>query len=196
MLAAGAHATAWLGTGQRLVDWVPWLTGSLQISRGYSAAMSLEGRLSDPLVAVFVMGLLGITLLERLFQEWNLRRCIELLIVPLFVALWWKNGFIRQDTGHLVMFFGSVAPFAVFLAGGIRFEPSRPEPRARASVVALLTAGFLCVVWEARVFALSGQQDSLAGEHLKAGRIQSGSPQCLGMTVIVEHITIGSNAGS
>lgn len=86
-----------------------WVFSSIQMIRGYSSAMSLEG----PYVPLLLAAIVTATLicLHFLLTKWP-RRCFWLFIPFFFFAF--KEGFVRQD-GHRMAFFFAAAAIPVLL---------------------------------------------------------------------------------
>ena len=103
-LAGAALVTfllCWLATGNALGDVPAWLHGSLEVARGYSAAMGIEAapRGEYAAAAAVAVALAGVTLLT-LRDLPALRRAAALLVVAAAVFLKFKHGFVRHDSWH------------------------------------------------------------------------------------------------
>lgn len=150
LLALALPACIWCALGQELTSLPAYVAWSLELSSGYSAAMSQPA----PTLALSLAAATALTALAaaalQLGAGGRSRRDLGaalLLAVGLFVAF--KGGFVRYDGA--VMFFGFAAAASYVLAasrdaGAIlrpRFE--RASAAARIATVALSIAGTLVV---------------------------------------------------
>lgn len=131
-LAAGLLSSAtigWFASGQTLADAWPFVRNGAEIVAGYAAAMGV----SDPgldwsyfAALALAASLLGLTWAAT--PELPLRRRWALLaLYAVAVAFAFKEGFVRQDPGHLEVFFASLlVPFAML----------PPEATRRVAVLA------------------------------------------------------------
>jgi len=148
----GTFLVAWIVTGQALADIPAYVHGTLEFSAGYSAGMSLVtppggDALPAGLGGLFVVALaIGALLLWR-HRAWSGVRLLVLLL-PV-VALNFKEGFVRADTGHEFLFF-SVVTLAAGVLVAAAAARRMPELRALllpASCISLgLAASFLIAV--------------------------------------------------
>lgn len=80
-----------------------FLRGSAEITRGYSAAMSIAGPQLEPVLALEAMVVLVLILwLSEASSPGAARFYALFLVIPLFVSF--KHGFVRQDV-HVIIFF-------------------------------------------------------------------------------------------
>jgi hypothetical protein len=136
-----AVAVGWAVTGQPLDGAWPYVRNGLEMVSGYVNAMGTSDpahRWSYTVAAV----LAGLTLALAWVGAGDLsrrRRWALLGLCTVYVGLTYKEGFVRQDPGHLEVFFGGmVVPFAVLPAR----SPWRGwlEPLMLGGVVACLLA--------------------------------------------------------
>ncbi len=109
-------AGGWLATGQSLADVWAYIRYGAEIVAGYAAAMGT----SDPdhrwsYAAALVLGALGLALWWAATRGLPRRRRAGLFgLYAIYTGFAFKEGFTRQDPGHLEVFFGSLlVPFAV-----------------------------------------------------------------------------------
>ncbi len=111
-----AAALGWVATGQRIADVWPYLRYGAEIVTGYANAMGSE-QSHD---AWTFAGALAITLCA-LAAAWGStvrpsRRWGLLALIVVYAGFGFKEGFVRQDAGHMETFFGGMlVPFAVLL---------------------------------------------------------------------------------
>jgi hypothetical protein len=85
-----------------------FVAGSYQISIGYGPAMYFPGPLWQEFVGILAITALGLILIRELWIK-RLSPITVLSLGFLFLAL--KEGFVRQDPGHVIIFFGAWALF-------------------------------------------------------------------------------------
>ena len=115
----------WLAIGQPLGALPQYIRASYEVSSGYSAAMS-SGSLPGygwALTAALVLGGCGVWAALHATRDLERRRRVGVLL--LWVLFWFsafKEGFVREDTLHLPIFFGAMvgAIFAFPLRRGYR----------------------------------------------------------------------------
>jgi hypothetical protein len=103
-------AAGWLATGQTLADVWPYLRNGAEVIAGYAGAMGL----ADPAHRWMYAVALALTLLT-LAAAWEAtrgapprRRRALLVLCALYVAASLKEGFVRQDMGHMLLFLGDM----------------------------------------------------------------------------------------
>jgi len=109
-------AGGWFASGQAPADVWPYIRNGAEIVAGYAAAMGT----SDPdhrwsYAAAFGLGALGLALWWAATRALPRRRRAALLgLYAIYVGAAFKEGFTRQDPGHLEVFFGDMlVPFAM-----------------------------------------------------------------------------------
>ena len=108
--------TGWLATGQALADALPYVRNGVEVIAGYGAAMGtrdLAHRWSYP--AALALVALVLALAWATTRGLPRRRRWGLLgLAVVYAGFSFKEGFVRQDAGHLGVFFGDmVVLFAV-----------------------------------------------------------------------------------
>jgi hypothetical protein len=99
-LVAGAGYAVAIGSLRALAL---YFKASLELSGGYSLAMSTAGPLVEPLAAFETLAILAMALALLATRNRRMASFITLLLtIPLFVSF--KHGFVRQDT-HVIHFF-------------------------------------------------------------------------------------------
>ncbi|MEA2012785.1 MAG: hypothetical protein U9O87_06850 [Verrucomicrobiota bacterium] len=101
-----------------------WFYGGLQLSSGYSSAMSLKGPSEELLLAAICIVSFGIVLFINYFYSKDTDRYLFLILfLPMF--LFFKHGFVRQDA-HVFSFFSSyvllLCTTAIFINSEIVFK--------------------------------------------------------------------------
>jgi len=94
---------------------------SLQVSKGYGEAMAVAGDHLQLFIALVVLVLTGLMLAADLLRGNRMTQATFVqLPLSLFLAcavfLAWKAGFIRQDTGHVIIFFTFMLILPFFIA--------------------------------------------------------------------------------
>lgn len=119
-------------------DIAAYLSGSAQITLGYSEAMTIAGPRIDLVWALLDALAFGVVAL-MLVRE---RRADVAALLVVVAALAWKHGFVRQDA-HIVIFFLCVAVLATLGASALR----RRLSIAWGSTIALAAAVFSIVIY-------------------------------------------------
>jgi hypothetical protein len=126
-------AACWLATGQALADVWPSLRNGVEVVAGYAAAMGATEpahRWALP-VALLVVALALTLAWDAGRGRARLRRRALLALCAVYAFLNFKEGFVRQDAGHVAEFFGDMLVlFAVLLA----------QPRRWCALVASVVA--------------------------------------------------------
>jgi hypothetical protein len=147
----------WLLVGQDLDNLGLYLDRSAEILRGYAQAFWLTSphRFAH-LAAALLVGLmmLGIAILGTRGGSRRLLAGVLATTAAFWFALF-KQGFIREDTGHLTIFFGTTLVGAALLASrlarGAEGEaiglPAVPDPGRLAWAGVGLIAVFAAVIW-------------------------------------------------
>ncbi|MCD6404803.1 MAG: hypothetical protein J7M19_03145 [Planctomycetes bacterium] len=112
-------ALAWIAAGQALWNLPQYVRGSLEITRGYSEAMALEGSSWQVILAVCILALAaGQAVISCLVRPLELGRFAAAAVVAAAFAVAWKTGFVRQDL-HAFIFFVFAAGAAFLIAGPV-----------------------------------------------------------------------------
>src|SRR5262249_23020354 len=123
---AACLVTAWILLSQRIGDLLTFVVGGIDITSGYSSAVSLPVQplwLASGIVTLFCMAVI-----------------LCLAKVPLVFKLWvasmlfcvWKHSFVRAEAYHLASFFG-FAPLAAIILGNVSGKASLP---GKVSIIA------------------------------------------------------------
>jgi hypothetical protein len=123
---------AWLAAAQSLSDFPGWVSASMQISRGYTDAMSLEDR--PNVVPYLIVGVVLILVLGFFVRDWRLDGA-RLTVAPVLIAgimlyLAFREVTARHQLGRQPFFLLAAVPVLAWL-----LRPGRPW-RARAAVLA------------------------------------------------------------
>jgi hypothetical protein len=114
----------WIALGQSLGALPIYVWASYQISSGYSAAMSIaQAGYGWSFTAAFVLGVYGLWAVRHSARDaLPLRRAGLVVIWILFWFSAFKEGFVRQDSAHVPVFFGAMVGglFAFRFAAGQR----------------------------------------------------------------------------
>lgn len=136
LLVPLACVALWTASGQRPGDLPAFVAIVLEISRGYTSAMSA---FPLPRVDLYGLAVAGGCAAAGLWAAWCARRdvarlaCIALCGLALFVA--WRAGFTRADA-HVAIF-ATTAWLVLPLLGSM---PDAPAPSLRIACVALVAA--------------------------------------------------------
>ena len=104
----------WIIAGQRIANLPTYLFNSYQVAQGYNAAMSINGRMSQLYIGIFLIGVLVLTLLlSGLDGRFNVM--VFILITSGFIFMSFKHAFVRHDFGHVQPFFVSMLLVLSFL---------------------------------------------------------------------------------
>ncbi|MBS1868475.1 MAG: hypothetical protein JSS99_02325 [Actinobacteria bacterium] len=137
---AAAAAAGWLATGQTLADVVPYVRNGMQIVAGYAAAMgTADAAHAWALAAALALAGLALALGWLVTQGLARRvRCGLLALALVYAAFSFKEGFVRQDGGHLEVFFGDLLVLFAVL-------PLQRRPHLLAPALAALVAGVVAI---------------------------------------------------
>lgn len=150
LLALLLPVCVWCALGQELASLPVYLGWSLELSSGYSAAMSQP---APPLALTLAAATALLALAAMSMQLGSHARAPHawsaalLFVAGLFVAF--KGGFVRYDGAVMFFGFAAGAPFVLATAGdasaGLRPRLERASRAARLATVALSIAGTLVV---------------------------------------------------
>ncbi len=156
----------WFGAGQRFGSLGQFARSSLEISAGYSEAMSIAGPLRE--VAMFVLGS-GLLLLVVLASSLRATRGARALLFPLGVAailfLAFKAGFVRHDA-HAVASGHTLLILSLLVLPGLFAE--HVSPRASRVMAVLVLAAGVIPAWYLSVRHLRKGLPAHLGETLAA----------------------------
>jgi len=131
----------WFATGQTLADAWPYVRNGIETILGYTGAMSA----SDPAYRwtyLAALALMALTLALAIDGGRTLaprpRRAL-LLLCLVHIAFAFKEGFVRQDAGHLLVFFGELLVLVAVL------PVRRPRVPALLAAVAATTVAYAVV---------------------------------------------------
>ncbi len=120
----GATAfVGWVATGQSPADLWPYVRYSVEIVAGYPAAMGIdEPGYGWTYAAALLITAAALALAWVASRGWQLRlRWGLFLLVLVYAALAFKEGFVRHDVIHLASYFGEMlVPFAVLPMRALR----------------------------------------------------------------------------
>jgi hypothetical protein len=105
--------TIWVIVGQSPSSLPLFISNSLEITSGYSEAMSLDFTPTEIKLAVACFGFLALMIFIGTFTKpWKLERFVIAGMVMLGMLLAWKSGFVRQGLHERIFFgFAVIAPF-------------------------------------------------------------------------------------
>jgi hypothetical protein len=99
-----AYTGLWILAGQHITNLIPYLRNSIEISAGYNHAMVVSGEKLQ-----LAAGIAGICLFYLIFVYGAITRKQALIVFMLpfliFAFMAFKCGFVRQDLGHVRVFF-------------------------------------------------------------------------------------------
>lgn len=115
-------AIGWFGSGQRLADVWAYLRNGIQPLVGYAAAMGQPDARSWTIPVALLLAAVAVAL------AWDAGRTLPrrarwglVAACLIYVGFNFKEGFVRQDTLHMLLFFGDLlALFAILLARAVR----------------------------------------------------------------------------
>jgi hypothetical protein len=137
-LLASFIVVLWLAAGQSPWNFPRFVVNSLEVARGYSDAMPIDGSPARLSTALQILVLFPVAaMLGRPEALVSARRIAGLAIIMAGLFVSWKEGFVRQDPAHESVFF-CYALVAVFFLCAL--------DRGRASEADLLRGSFLVVI--------------------------------------------------
>lgn len=142
----GTLLAAWFATGGTLGGLVPFARGSLSLIMGYQSAESLEAPgLGDAywFALLVAAGVIGLALAYGRGLEWRHRAAVVAMTAAA-LFFFFKEGFVRHDLGHELIFFAA----APILACGLAW------PRRNGALIVPVLAGLvfvaLAVAWPSK----------------------------------------------
>lgn len=125
-LGAAIFCAIWCAIGQSLASLPPYLAWSIELARGYSAAMSQP---APPLALALAAGSAGVALAAGWAQlratSDRIRGASALLVLAWGLAVAFKGGFVRYDGAVMLFGFAASAPY-LLAASRERAAPSAP----------------------------------------------------------------------
>jgi len=101
MSYCAAFAALWLLAGQRLVNVIPWIKGGLELSAGYTEAMTLQPKIFVLVFCVMSLIAFSVVIVKKAMSSlMNVNSSGWLLLLVIYTFLAWKQGFVRAD-GHV-----------------------------------------------------------------------------------------------
>lgn len=115
-------SVGWIATGQRLADAWPYVRNGLEPVVGYAAAMGAPDPRGWPLPLALLLAALAVGLAWEVGRGLPRRARWGLAVLCLiFAGFNFKEGFVRQDGLHMIVFFGDLLVlFALLLARASR----------------------------------------------------------------------------
>jgi len=134
-----AFLSGWLFAGQNLSNLGSWFHHSWQITSGYAAAMAIP---PNPLRLVFGV-FAAASLTTSLLLHWRgsagtASRSTKLIILAAGTFLAWKEGFVRADYFHNIVFFVYAAMLTFLVPAILPVPPSKNRWTLRVTVAALV----------------------------------------------------------
>jgi hypothetical protein len=157
LLAAGAYVVAlcalWLAAHQGLSNIGPYLRGTLEVSRGYSSAMAIDGADGITLVGVLIVLCVAVIAVEGWRSRLHDLARTAVLLFPI-AAVNFKEGFVRYD-GHQYIFFSNLIMVgAVLLAELARQFHSWKLTAQRSALLGVIIVTSTVVLWSSGIQAL------------------------------------------
>jgi hypothetical protein len=134
----------WLMTGQHPGHIWPWIKGSMEISGGYTEAMSIVPKPGVLAVCIAAYLLFLVALVFTAIMKRSVAATGFLLLAAIYVFLSWKHGFVRAD-GHVQSFY----LFLPVAFGLLQAVPGRsPLSQKSRTALYLLNVVIICLcVW-------------------------------------------------
>ncbi len=127
----------WISLGQEVGNIPAFFSGSLEIASGYNDAASISG---DPLQLVLMIAQVGVFVVLLLVAEgWRWSRLAETGVLLVAAGIAWKSGVVRQDGGHELTFFPSLALLGLLVAS------QEPKPTRLRTAAILVSVGIALV---------------------------------------------------
>jgi hypothetical protein len=106
----------WLILNQSITDFFKYIFYGLQISLGYSPAMSLVGPVSSIFAALILAVICGVLAISPIIRYYRSNYAKLIIFVSLLGVgyILWKEGFVRHD-GHMLYFFFYLMYVSAFL---------------------------------------------------------------------------------
>jgi hypothetical protein len=128
-----ANVGVWVLVDQNLANLPVYLQGSTEIASGFGEAMALPGSTVMVALALAIVGLLA-----GYFRALPGRTIALLVLLGGSLFLQWKQGFARQDVGHVWSFFAYTVLVPFLLAAWLPVLPARQGIRRAFLFLAVL----------------------------------------------------------
>lgn len=155
-----AFMILWMAAGQQLANLSPWIKGSLEITGGYSEAMTVVPDTWVLRLCLSAMALFFAAVVLRITStRLNMSSAGSLLLITLCTFLSWKHGFVRADDHVFYFIYFLPVSFAVVLADPVRKPAS---PKGQLSLAMLYCAATALCLFAANIQKKDDVQISLA----------------------------------
>lgn len=145
----GCFAAVWTVFGQSPRNIPAFIATSVEVAQGYNDAMMRHGStLELSLGAIVLLLAVASVCLATITKPLGTRQLLVALVMTGSLFLVWKHGFVRQDKGHVVVFFTFTMTVSLLLPRD-RLSGSGP-----GRLQALRTTTTLCVVLGLAGFSL------------------------------------------
>ncbi|MCI1001181.1 hypothetical protein HWD97_13935 [Ochrobactrum sp. C6C9] len=138
---AGGLILAFVLAGQPLEQLPSFIKSSLEVSSGYSSAMSLPIQLPDPFVWLAVATLFVGTLLYESSRHWHTesryKLVAQVLVISGYLFVAFKAGFVRHDLHMLIAWTALIIVILAVIAA---------QPRKQSSRWLLAGLAFACLI--------------------------------------------------
>ncbi len=133
-----AWGSTWIGLGQGLGNATEYIVRSVEVATGYNEAMATPGSRDELRLAITVLVLIAACLIGVILR--SSVACAPVIVLGLAMFFQWKAGFVRQDAGHVLIFFSTAVWFPFLVLSAF------PDCRWHAPPRTLLLGGiyFLC----------------------------------------------------
>jgi hypothetical protein len=133
----GCFVGAWALFDQSPRNIPAFVATSIEVARGYNDAMMRDGSLLELSLGVIVL-LLALTsvLLATTIKPMRARRLLVATVMTGSLFLVWKHGFVRQDKGHVLVFFTFTATSVLILPGNVVLASGSSRRRTMAMTTA------------------------------------------------------------
>lgn len=105
----------WKIAGQEWTNWPAYLLHSIEISSGYSTAMGYEGNNWHIWLALFAIAVM-IFFSSKAARKGDFHPLLLLALASGYLLISFKHGFVRQDKGHVALFFGNALVLLALLS--------------------------------------------------------------------------------
>ncbi len=100
-------ALLWVTLGQQIEHFPKFVVNSLELAKGYSEAMSLNGEKREAVLAIGVMSLAAfIGIISTFAPKFSIEKLLLTVSIGLGTFMAFKAGLVRHDSPHASIFFG------------------------------------------------------------------------------------------